>query len=505
MNNVVVYPILLQFLTSIVLMFLWRQIKIQKYISVTSSALSLIISLYMYHLVTSKGFMSLNAGMWEAPFGITFVVDTLSAVLVVLTSLSGLAVSAYATATISNARLRFGFLPVFHFLLTGLYGAFLTGDIFNMYVWFEIIIITSFVLLSLGGEKAQLEGAVKYFTLNILSSVFFLTALGVLYGITGTLNMADIHHKMAEVPHSGVVQLTAILFLIGFGTKAAVFPFFYWLPASYHTPPTAVMAIFGGLLTKVGVYALIRVFTLLFPLNPFLNDLLLYIAILSMIVGAMGALVQNNIVKVISYLIISHIGFMMLGLALHSATSISGALSYLIHDIIAKTNLFLMVGLLYKITGTHSLRDLGGIHKRYPKLSFLLFIPMMAAVGLPPLSGFWPKISLIQSSLVLEGSEKFWAIAGIVIASFVTLIVMAKIWLQVFWKEAPTLPRLKDFTYFDELSPEKKLEMTLPIVFLVLVTLYISFGAESISQLTTKIANEVLDYTRYVDAVFGRQ
>ena len=504
MNNLVVYPILTQFLTSIVLMFLWRNIKIQKYISVISSIFSLFISGYLFWHVYTQGFVSLNAGMWKAPFGITFVADTLSATLTLLTSFCGLAVSAYATATISNARIRFGFLPVFHFLLTGLYGAFLTGDAFNMYVWFEIIIITSFVLLSLGGEKAQLEGAVKYFTLNIISSTFFLTALGVLYGITGTLNMADLNAKMAAVPNEGLVQLTGLLFLIGFGMKAAIFPFFYWLPASYHTPPAAVSAIFGGLLTKVGVYALIRFFTLVFPLNEFIDGLLLVLAILTMVTGGMGALVQNNIVKVFAYLIICHIGFMILGLALHNFQGLSGAVSYLIHDIIVKTNLFLIVGLIYKITGTHSLRDLGGMYKNYPKLSLLMFIPFLAVIGVPPFSGFWPKINLIKGSFLWQGWESWVFITAILFASFVTLYVIAKVWVNAFWKDASNLPKLKDFKYFDTLTPEKKLEIVLPIIFLVCVTLYISFGAEQIQIVSQRIAHELLSNERYINTVFER-
>src|SRR5690606_35868392 len=170
----------------------------------------------------------------------------------------GLAVSVFSASSIIIPRLKFGYFPIFHFLLLGLNGAFLTGDIFNLYVWFEIIIISSFVLITLGGEKAQLEGAVKYFTMNILASMIFLTAIAVLYGITGSLNMADLALKIAEIENRGLVEITAILFLVAFGIKAAVFPLYFWLPASYHTPPSAVAAIFGGLLTKVGVYALIR-------------------------------------------------------------------------------------------------------------------------------------------------------------------------------------------------------------------------------------------------------
>ena len=167
----------------------------------------------------------------------------------------------------------------------GLTGAFLTGDIFNLYVWFEIIIISSFVLITLGGEKAQIEGAVKYFTLNILASIIFLTAIAVLYGLAGSLNMADLSVLVPKLENRGLVEVAAILFLVGFGIKSAVFPLYFWLPASYHTPPSAVSAIFGGLLTKVGVYALIRIFSLIFTNDVFLGQILLVIAILTLFSG----------------------------------------------------------------------------------------------------------------------------------------------------------------------------------------------------------------------------
>lgn len=504
MENLTVYPILLQFLTSIILMFLWtKNVLIQKYISVISSIFAVMLSGYLFWHVYTQGVITLNAGMWKAPFGITFVADTLSATLVLLCSISGLAVSAYSTATISNARLRFGFLPVFHFLLTGLCGAFLTGDIFNLYVWFEIIIITSFVLLSLGGERAQLEGAIKYFTLNIISSTFFLTALGVLYGITGTLNMADLHLKMADVSHQGLVQTTAVLFLIGFGTKAAIFPFFYWLPASYHTPPAPVSAIFGGLLTKVGVYALIRVFMLIFPANELINNIMLCLAIFTLITGGMGALVQNNIVKIFAYLIICHIGFMILGLAMRNTQALTGTINYLIHDIIVKTNLFLIAGLIYKIKGTHSLRDLGGLYKQYPKISLLIFVSFLAVIGVPPFSGFWPKISLIQGALKFQGWEGAVFIAGIIFASFITLAVIAKLWAEAFWKKPIEIPKIKQFKYFDDLQGYQKIEMIIPILLLTCATLYVSFRAENILLVSQKIAFELMNAQTYVKAVLG--
>lgn len=249
------YPLLVQIFFAILLMFLWSRVEWQKRISQLGSVVNLAVGVALFIAIWQEGTTSVQAGSWEAPFGISFVADIFGVTMVVLTGIAGLAVSVFSASSVNRARLKFGYFPILHLLLLGLNGAFLTGDIFNLYVWFEIIIISSFVLLTLGGEKAQLEGAVKYFTLNFLASMIFLTAIAVLYGLTGSLNMADLATKMMEVENRTLVQVNALLFLVGFGVKSAVFPLYFWLPASYHTPPSAVAAIFGGLLTKVGVYA----------------------------------------------------------------------------------------------------------------------------------------------------------------------------------------------------------------------------------------------------------
>jgi multicomponent Na+:H+ antiporter subunit D len=487
---------------AVVLLFCWRRVHLQKVISVVGSFLSLGIAIWLFINTWNQGTLTIQAGNWEAPFGISFVSDTFAATLVLLTAISGLAVSVFSVGTILPARLKFGYLPIFHFLLLGLNGAFLTGDIFNLYVWFEVIIISSFVLITLGGEKAQLEGALKYFTLNIFASMIFLTAVAVLYGLTGSLNMADLSIKVAAIENRGLVEVTAILFLIGFGIKSALFPLYFWLPASYHTPPPAVSAIFGGLLTKVGVYALIRVFTLIFVGDVFLENVILTIAGLTLISGAIGALVQNNIVKIFSYLIICHIGYVILGLGLASELAIAGAIFYLIHDIIVKTNLFMISGLIYRIKGTFSIRDLGGLYAKYPLLSLLMVIPFFSLVGIPPLSGFWPKLALITESFKVDN---YWLIAAVLFATFITFYLIAKIWSEVFWKEGKILPKLHNFRYFEKLKLEKKIQIVGPIVFLALVSLYIGFCAENIQQLALRVAKELLNNQHYIQAVLGNQ
>jgi multicomponent Na+:H+ antiporter subunit D len=499
-QQLVLYPLLLQLLLSILLMFFWQNIRWQRLTSMVGSIVGVIVSAFLFAHIWENGTQIVQAGNWKAPFGIIFVADTLSATLVLLTAIAGVAVSTFSAASVVTARLKFGYFPILHFLILGLNGAFLTGDIFNLYVWFEIIIISSFVLITLGGEKAQLEGAVKYFTLNILASMIFLTAIAVLYGLTGSLNMADLSLKVAAIQNRGLVEMTAILFLIAFGIKAAVFPLYFWLPASYHTPPSAVSAIFGGLLTKVGVYALIRVFTLIFVGDTFLQDTILTMAVLTLISGGLGALVQNNLRKVFSYLIICHIGYMIAGLGMFTEVAIAGAIFYLIHDIIVKTNLFMVGGLIYRIRGTNNIQSLGGLYKEYPKISLLIAIPLFSLVGIPPLSGFWPKISLLNAGFT-EG--QWWIVGAIIFASLITLIIIARVWSAVVWKDKVELPKRLNFRYFDKLRKIRKIQLMAPIIFLSLISLYIGFGAEHIQQVSARIASELIDNQQYIDAVLN--
>ncbi len=498
-GNNILLPVLAHMIAAIILLFFWRNIQAKRIVSVVSNVVVLIISFLLFRQVYNNGIQTMQAGNWPAPFGITFVADVFSSSMVLLTAIAGLAVSVFSTVGVSKARMRYGYFPILHFLLMGLNGAFLTGDIFNLYVWFEIIIIASFVLLTLGGRKPQIQGGIKYVTMNLLASVIFLTAIGILYGLTGSLNMADLSLKVAQLQNRGLVNVTAFLFLAGFGIKSAVFPLYYWLPSSYHTPPSAIAAIFGGLLTKVGVYALLRVFTLIFVPDAFMQQVFLGIAVGTLITGAFGVMVKTDIRKIFSYLIVCHIGFMIAGLGMYSMIAITGAIFYLVHDIVVKTNLFLISGLIFKIKGTVKVKELGGLYSDYPRLSLLMAVVFFSLVGIPPLSGFWPKILLFKAGLA---TGSYVIIGAILFASFVTLYVMARIWVEVFWK-----PQLKSdeviTDVFANLPLSNKLLLVGPVVFLAVITIYIGLGAEQIMAISSQIANELLHPALYIKAVLG--
>jgi multicomponent Na+:H+ antiporter subunit D len=330
--------------------------------------------------------------------------------------------------------------------------------------------------------------------------MIFLTAIAVLYGLAGSLNMADLSGKIQTIKNDGLVQITAILFLVGFGIKAAIFPLYFWLPDSYHTPQAAISSIFAGLLTKVGIYALLRVFSLVFIPDEFMKNLIVALAALTLISGGLGALVQNNMRKMFSYMIVCHMGYMIGGLGMFTVAALSGAIFYLVHDIIVKTNLFLAGGVLYKITGEVNMKRMGSIYHQYPALSLLMAVPLFSLVGVPPLSGFWPKIQLMQESFA---TSDYILLGSIIFGSFITLFVITRLWAEAFWKKSENNVRKPYIRYYDQMSRPQKILLILPIVFLSLISLYIGLGAENIFKLSNHIASELVDTSAYIEAVLG--
>ncbi|MEL6317062.1 MAG: Na+/H+ antiporter subunit D, partial [Pseudomonadota bacterium] len=456
--------------------FLLRDRAIGRWVSVAGSAALLAASIALMGAVLEQGVIATQMGGWAAPFGITFVADLLSAVMVVITAITGLAVSVYALADIDRRKERLGYHGLFQILIAGVVGAFLTGDLFNLYVWFEVMLIASFGLLILGGDRAQIDGGVKYVALNLVSTVLFLTGIGVLYGMTGTLNLADLAGAVKEVEDPALLSVVAIMFMIAFGVKAALFPLFFWLPASYHTPAFSVSAVFAGLLTKVGVYALIRMFTLVFTEDVgFTHGVLLWVAVLTMITGVLGAAAQTDFRKILSFHIVSQIGYMALGLALYTPLALVGAVFYLVHHIVVKANLFLVSGVAKRLTGSTELSAIGGLYSASPMLAVLFLIPAFSLAGFPPLSGFWAKYLLVKASLDVEA----WIVAAsALIVGALTIYSMTKIWAEAFWKPHPAGAERG----LGALAPAERAALILPIAALAALTVTIGLAPEPFLQ-----------------------
>jgi multicomponent Na+:H+ antiporter subunit D len=393
-----------------------------------------VVAVILFGKVSDAGVLVLRAGDWPAPFGITLVADLLSAAMVLVTAVIGLAVAVYSIGA-GTAKFRGYFTPLFLALLMGVNGSFLTGDLFNLYVWFEVMLMASFVLVALPGGRPQLEAAVKYLTLNFIASAFFLVGLGVLYGMVGTLNMADLAVKLDGLENKELVVSSAVLFLIAFGVKAGIFPFYFWLPSSYHVTPTPVAAVFAGLLTKVGVYSCMRVFTLVYAGHQdFIGSILLPLGVLTMITGVFGAASQFFIPRILSFHIISQIGYMIVGLAFFTQAALAATSFYVVHHILVKTNLFLIGGIVGRKLGTQALKKTGGLYRASPWLAVLFLIPALSLGGIPPLSGFFAKFALIHEGIALgEWVVVFFASA----VGLLTLYSMIKIWNEAFWKNLP--------------------------------------------------------------------
>lgn len=499
-TNFILAPILMHMITAIILLFFWEKVRIQKIISVVGNSIAFLFCVRLFLLTLENGHLVLQTGNWESPFGITFVSDTLSAIMVLLTALVSLAVGIYSTASLNISRIRFGYFFIFHFLIMGLLGAFLTGDIFNLYVWFEVVIISSFVLLTVGGRKLQMEGAIKYVTMNMLASVIFLTAIGILYGITGSLNIADLAIKVSQIENKGLVTVTSLLFFVGFGIKSAVFPLYFWLPSAYHTPPSAIAAIFGGLLTKMGVYAMLRVFTVIFQPDYFTLMLFSIIAILTLVTGALGTINKRSVRRALSYLIVCHIGYMIAGLSIYTEAAFVAVVFYMMHDVVVKSNVFMISGVLVKMRDSIDMTRLGGILKDYPKFSFIAAIVLFSLVGIPPLSGFWPKILLFRESF---REENYPLIFALIIASFVTLFVIARMWSEIFWKDSPK-EITEDIDQFKTETTSNKIALILPIVGLAAVSLFIGLNANSFFKLAERAAYEMKNPDIYIRTVIKK-
>ncbi|GFE64171.1 Na+/H+ antiporter subunit D [Litoreibacter roseus] len=489
-------PLVLPFLTAVAA-FLLRANPAGRWVSVVGSALLLIAAGSLMLETLRAGVVVGQMGNWPAPFGITLVADLLSAIMVVITAITALAVSVYALADIDRRMEMLGYHALFNVLIAGVVGAFLTGDLFNLYVWFEVMLISSFGLLILGGRKEQIDGGIKYVTLNLVSTILFLSGIGLLYGMTGTLNLADLSLAVEEVENKGLLTVVAVMFMIAFGVKAALFPLFFWLPAAYHTPAFSVSAVFAGLLTKVGVYALIRMFTLVFDHDiGFTHEILLWVAALTMITGVLGAAAQSDFRKILSFHIVSQIGYMILGLALYTPLALVGAVFYLVHHIVVKANLFLIAGIAQRLTGSTELSRIGGLYKSAPLLAVLFLIPAFSLAGFPPLSGFWAKYVLVQATLEVEA----WILAGVALAvGLLTIYSMTKIWAEAFWKKHP---EGIDPTP-DKLDGPTRAALLLPVGFLATLTIIIGFFPQPFVALAEASAAQLLDPTAYVTAVLG--
>lgn len=510
---VIVWPIALPMVGAAILLMLRNRTEWQAPFSFAILIATLLANFSLLQTVFAKGPLTMTMGDWLPPFGISFTADALGALFALVSTVVMLVVVLFVQSEVEARETKYGYHPLMLILLTGVSGAFLTGDLFNLYVWFEVMLIASFGLMVIGGRKVQLDAAIKYGFINFLATTFFLIGIAYLYGLVGTLNMADIMVKAPQA-ENGAIASVAALFFLAFAMKAAAFPVNSWLPASYHAPDPAVSALFAGLLTKVGVYALLRVHLMLIPQShEQLQILIMVVAVLTLVLAPLGALAQTNARRALGFLVMGGIGAMMAGLAFGTPRGIMGTSLYAVHSMLTMTALYLTVGLVERMGGTSDIRHLGGLYRASSPLSILFLVLVFAAAGLPPFLGFWPKLVLVQSGLELTlgknslAVHQWWVVGALLLNSILTSIAGSRLWAHIFWRNGREGRQSE--TPNDRIKPLDKrgarwgLWPTAALVAVIVAvglwpSLYIQAGLESARDVTYASGD-------YITSVFGEK
>ncbi len=517
-------PVLIPTIAAAIAMVAGRSPRLQQLISLTALTAVVAVCAALLYLVDRDGTVAVQVGGWGqsepgmGPLGITLVADRLSVLMLVVSSIVLLAVVFYAIGQgISDGDERQPvsiFQPTYLILSAGVCTAFLAGDLFNLFVGFEVLLAASFVLLTIGGSAERVRAGISYVMVSMVSSLIFLIGIAMVYAATGTLNMAEVAVRLGDVPEGTRTALFAVL-LVAFGIKAAVFPLSAWLPDSYPTAPAPVTAVFAGLLTKVGVYAIIRTHSLLFP-GGRLDDVLMVAALLTMVVGILGAIAQNDIKRLLSFTLVSHIGYMIFGIALGNSLGMSGAVYYVAHHIVVQTTLFLVVGLIERQAGASTLQRLGGLAAASPILAFVFVIPALNLGGIPPFSGFIGKVALLEAGSEVGSALAWVLVGGAVVTSLLTLYAVTRVWTKAFWRaraDAPegalsnTVPAAlidddDDIAFADRNDVGRMpVGMLLPTGALIAVGLALTVFAGPIYHYSERTAEEILDRSQYISAV----
>lgn len=488
MSNIAVFPIILPLIAAVILAFIKNHGRLTEWVAILFSFLFVILAIYLNVLVTNHGTIVLETGSWKAPFGIVMVADSLASILVLTTSLVTLAAVLMAKRFVNDQLRSHYFYAFVFFLISGVSGAFLTGDLFNLFVFFEVLLMASYALIIIGGGKVQLRESMKYMIINLFSSVLFVTVISFLYAVVGTVNMAQIAERVQSIQQAGVLTTIAVLLFFVFATKAALFPLYYWMPKSYIVPNPIVSVLFGALLTKVGIYSILRVFSTIFVYDiDFTHNAFIWIAGVSLLFGVFGALSTNNVKLILAYNIVPAIGFMLMGIGFYNANGMTGSVYYLVHDMFIKAGLFLLIGVLVYVAGTSDLRKMGGYIHYYPVLGWLFFLACFILAGIPPFSGFIGKL------LLLQGAFEHGEIAILIISLITSLLIlysMIKIFIQAFWGEK------------QENYEKKSLRgMISPIVLMLAFSVFLGIGANYVLPTIESIGIDLLDPEIYIKSV----
>ena len=473
-------------------------IGIQRVFSIAGVLTLVVISASLMWATSDGDILLYQLGDWAAPFGIVLVGDRLSTLMILLTSVLALVVLIYAISSRWDEKGRH-FHALFQFQLMGILGAFLTGDLFNLFVFFEVLLIASYGLMIHSGGTKRLRAGVQYVLFNLIGSTLFLFALGALYAETGTLNMADlaVRVSMISAEETAGIRVAAVLLILVFAIKAALVPLHFWLPSSYAEAPAPVAALFA-IMTKVGAYAIIRVYTMIFPTDlaatSGLHDVwLLPIALLSLAVGMVGVLAAKKFDRLITFSIIGSMGMVIVAVALFTEAGIAAALYYMIHSTLAAAALFLIVDLVRASRKDLSLEAQPPIAGAVP-ISGLFFVAAIAMAGLPPLSGFLGKLLVLEAAFTTERMVWVWSV--VLITSLVSIVGFARAGSTLFWK-AKAVPAPADAPDFAEPATMSYVAVGSLVLLLALHTVF----AGQVHNYTTKVAAQLFAPEPYITIV----
>lgn len=433
MSNLIILPMFLPFVCALILVFTKNKNRISKILSITTMIVNTMISIALLIYVVNHKPITLDFGGWKAPFGIQFLGDSLSLLMVSVSSFVVTLIMAYGFGRGEKRVNRFH-LPTFILLLTvGVIGSFLTSDLFNLYVMFEIMLLASFVLVTLGQSVEQLRAAIVYVVLNILGSWLLLLGIGMLYKTVGTLNFSHLAMRLNHMENNQTITMISLVFLVAFSSKSALV-IFMWLPKAYAVLNTELAALFAALMTKVGAYALIRFFTLLFDHHPSVtHTLLMFMACITMIIGAFGVIAYKDIKKIAAYQVILSIGFIILGLGSHTISGVNGAIFYLVNDIIVKTLLFFVIGSLVYMSGHRNYQYLSGLAKREPFFGVAFVVVIFAIGGVPPFSGFPGKVLIFQEAIT---NGNYIGLALMIVTSLIAMYSLFRVMFIMYFGDA---------------------------------------------------------------------
>jgi len=490
---VILLPVVLPLFAAAMLMLLHARHRAQRLAALAAHAAYLVVAVLLFRSVLRDGPIAASLGGWPPPFGIAFLADALSSTMMLLTAVVAFPIAVFSLALADGRWERQGYHPLVQVMLAGVSGAFLTTDLFNLFVWFEVTLISSFVLLTLGNRPAQIQGGFKYVVLNLLSSVVFLCAAGLLYGTTGTLNLADLAQRRIPAEDLWLIGLIGVLFLGTFSIKSALFPLFFWLPAAYPTPAAPVAALFAGVLTKVGVYAILRTGSVFFAeASAVWTPALLALSVPTMVVGVFGAIVQTDWRRILAFHSVSQVGYMAAAAGIGGKAGIMAAVLFMVHHGLVKSALFVAAGTGWRLGGSYRLDRLGGFARSHAWFAALFLVLAFSLAGFPPSSGFAAKLAAIMAAL--DGGYG-WIAATMVATGLFTLYSMVKIWNEAFWKPPPEAASHR------ELGRGERILLHAPLAWFAAAALAVGLGWSPALASSTQAGMQ--DRDAYVQAVLG--